>query len=64
MLDFAKSILIRVSFDENLFLKELRKLIIWSNNENIDELKDWCKYTFGHQYGESIETTFSNCISK
>lgn len=58
MLEFAKSILVRVSFDENLFLKELRKLIIWSNNENVEELKHWCKDTFGNQYGPGIEKAF------
>ncbi|HBX50843.1 MAG: hypothetical protein A2309_02760 [Bacteroidetes bacterium RIFOXYB2_FULL_35_7] len=42
MIDFAKFILVRMSFDENLFKKELRKFIIWLKDENTDELKDWC----------------------
>ena len=43
MLDFAKSILVRVSFNDYLFNKELNKLICWmgDNDDEINELKKW-----------------------
>lgn len=45
MLEFAKSILCRVSFNDYLFNKELNKLIYWmgDNEEEIIALKEWCK---------------------
>lgn len=45
MLDFAKSILCRVSFNDYLFNKELNKLICWmgDNEVEINKLKNWCK---------------------
>jgi len=59
MLEFSKFILVRVSFDESLFMKELRKLIIWSNNEGTDEFKDWCINNYGDTYGDKIIHAFN-----
>lgn len=59
MIDFAKFILVRMSFDENLFKKELRKLIIWSKDENTDELKDWCVKNYNGLIKNELNQLFS-----
>lgn len=43
MLDYAKVILQKVSFDVKLFMKELRKVISWLLPDEIEELKIWLK---------------------
>ncbi|OFX56254.1 MAG: hypothetical protein A2046_06265 [Bacteroidetes bacterium GWA2_30_7] len=58
MLEFSKYILVRMSINENLFIKELRKLILWSKNEGVDELRDWCINNYGDIYGDEIIHTF------
>lgn len=59
MIDFAKFILVRMSFDENLFINELKKLINWSKGENIDELKDWCIQNYTGLFKKDISKLFS-----
>jgi len=59
MFEISKSILVRMSFDENLFMKELRKLIIRSKNEETEELKDWCFNNYGNEYGDKIINAFN-----
>ncbi|HBS85348.1 MAG: hypothetical protein A2W91_16200 [Bacteroidetes bacterium GWF2_38_335] len=59
MLEFSKQILEKVSFDQNLFTKELNKLIIWLNDEEeIRKLRDWCLKVFGNRYSSVITKTF------
>jgi len=58
MLEFSKLILDRMTFNENLFMKELRKLIIWSDKESTDTLKDWCNENYGSIYGDKINDAF------
>ena len=58
MLNFSKQILQKVSFDANLFAKELRKLIIWSGDNNRNKLYEWCYKTYGDVYGEIINEVF------
>ncbi|MBN2681531.1 MAG: hypothetical protein JXR58_03425 [Bacteroidales bacterium] len=61
MLEFSKQILEKVSFNRNLFSKELKKLIIWmDDNEEILKLKEWCKQEFGSRYPDVIRNTFEN----
>jgi len=60
MLEFSKCILDKMSFDENLFMKELRKLIIWSQNEKTNELRDWCVINYGNIYGDKIIDVFNS----
>lgn len=46
MLEFSKQILSKVSFDRNLFHKELKKSISWLKNDEIEKLKVWCLSSF------------------
>ena len=46
MLEFSKQILLKVSFDRNLFHKELKKSINWLKNDEIEKLKIWCLSSF------------------
>jgi hypothetical protein len=48
MLELSKKILKTVSFDVNLFHKELKKAISWiENKEDLIKLKEWCLKEFG-----------------
>lgn len=60
MLDFSKMILTKVSFDPKLFHKELRKLILWlgDDEEEIENLYEWCSENYGDVYGEIISEEF------
>ena len=49
ILNYFKSILTRVSFDEKLFEKELVKAIKALIAEEVQELRSWCYSTFGEQ---------------
>jgi hypothetical protein len=55
MKEMAKSILSRLSCDQDLFNKELRKLIMWMGNdtEEIEDLKRWTRQYFPNLYMES-----------
>ena len=46
MLEFSKQILSKVSFDRNLFNKELKKSISWLKKDEIEKLKVWCLSSF------------------
>lgn len=51
MLELSKQVLIRVSFDKNLFQKELKKARKWINNQSeLMSFKNWCLLEFGHLY--------------
>ena len=57
MLEFSKKILRKVSFDKNLFKKELRKTAMWLNREDMIKLKIWALATFA-QYKYIILDVF------
>lgn len=60
MLELAKDILQKVSFDVNLFKKELFKAIKWlESQEEIKKLKEWCMRKFGKKYPQIIEEAFA-----
>lgn len=46
MLEFSKKILSKVSFDQQLFKKELAKSIGWLNKKEVIALKIWTLSTF------------------
>jgi hypothetical protein len=48
MLEFSKKILGKVSFDKNLFRKELCKCANWLNNQEGISLKIWALSAFAH----------------
>jgi hypothetical protein len=58
MLEMSKTILQRVSFDPNLFQKELTKALKWLRYDEKLLLKVWCLSTFGHVYKELILDAF------
>ena len=57
MLEFSKKILRKVSFDKNLFRKELRKSTVWLNKKEVITLKIWALTTFS-QYKNTILEVF------
>lgn len=60
MLELCKTILIRISFDKNLFRKELRKSITWLKPHERIILKVWCLAQFGHLYKDIILDVFES----
>ncbi len=58
MLKLSKEILQKVSFDKELFAKELRKAITWVNQDEKIHLKAWCLVTFGTLYSDIILDVF------
>jgi len=63
MLEYAKIILQKVSFDSLLFEKELRKALAELNTDEPVKLYTWCMDFFGDTYPEAIERVFSNVIN-
>jgi hypothetical protein len=59
MLEFSKVILKKVSFDTDLFRKELRKSISWLSNTESKQLKSWCLTYFGVSYHQTIMDVFN-----
>ena len=57
MLEFSKKILRKVSFDKNLFRKELSKSIRWLSKKEVLTLKIWTLTTFS-QYKNTILEVF------
>ncbi len=58
MLKYAKEILTKVSFDAQLFEKELKKAIKMLVGEELVELKNWCYEKFGKLYHTLINRCF------
>ena len=61
MLRFCKTILQKVSFDKNLFKKELKKSTRLVNKKEQMVLKIWCLTTFTN-YKDIILDVFENTI--
>lgn len=60
MLKYCMFILSKVSFDRNLFEKELNKAIAFIDvREEIIELEKWCREIFGELYLPEIDRCFS-----
>ena len=59
MLEFSKRILSKVSFDQYLFKRELRKSVGWINQKESMHLKIWALATFS-QYKNIIIKVFDN----
>ena len=59
MLKFCKSILKKVSFDPNLFKKELAKSTKWLNKQELSSLKIWALGYFTH-YKQIIQEVFDS----
>ena len=59
MLKFCKSILEKVSFDPELFKKELYKSKRWLTNQELIKLKIWALSAFAH-YKQIILEVFDS----
>ena len=58
MLDYFKTILSKVSFDPELFEKELLKAIKSLVADEVQKLKEWCYKQFGHIYQQILNYCF------
>lgn len=59
MVELSKKILMKVSFDAQLFQKELAKALQWINDqEEIVLLREWCMLEFGRKYPLILEKAF------
>lgn len=56
MLEYSKVILSKVSFDPNLFKKELKKALTWVSKREQRLLLQWCLLEFGHRYAHIIKS--------
>jgi hypothetical protein len=62
MFEYSKEILTKVSFDRNLFRKELLKAIKWLKADERKLLMIWCLTTFGHKYQDIIAQAFRQVV--
>lgn len=60
MLEYAKTILPKVSFSRELFQKELNKCINWVEKNQLHELYSWCYQNFNKLYPDILAEEFSN----
>lgn len=60
MIEYAKTILPRVSFSAELFRKELLKCIGWMKPGELHELKQWCHGMFSKQFPDILKEAFAN----
>ncbi len=59
MLELSKKILEKVSFDQVLFYKELKKALSWiTSKEEIQKLKEWCLNEFGQSHPLVLQRVF------
>ncbi|MBL1281320.1 MAG: hypothetical protein COA33_013660 [Fluviicola sp.] len=60
MIEFAQKILRAVSFDKQLFQKELGKALKWlTDAEEVKRFQEWCIVEFGAKYPKIISKAFA-----
>ena len=59
MLDYFKLILHKVSFNKDLFEKELSKALKALVPQDVEKLREWCYQKFQHLYGEILNRYFA-----
>lgn len=59
MLEYAKTILLKVSFDKILFEKELRKALRNMLPDDLLQLKAWCYEQFSKLYRRILNRVFT-----
>lgn len=62
MLKYTKTVLQKVSFNRDLFHKELNKSVKWLKRDEIILLQAWCIINFGNIYQDVISEVFNNSI--
>lgn len=60
MLEYAKTVLEKVSFDRDLFRKELKKSKQMLKEDEIELLQCWCRMSFTEKYPDIIGEVFDN----
>ena len=60
MMEYAKTILPKVSFSKDLFRKELNKCINWVEPQQRTELYHWCLQEFNDLYPDVLEEAFTD----
>jgi len=61
MINYAKEILSKVSFDKNLFKRELRKFLTRAeNDQERTELKSWVVGKFEKKHPDTIKEAFTD----
>ncbi|MCD4694599.1 MAG: hypothetical protein K8S16_00050 [Bacteroidales bacterium] len=58
MLRYTKTVLQKVSFNKDLFKKELKKSLKWLRKDEANALKVWCVLNFGALYMDIINEVF------
>ncbi len=58
MLKYTEIVLLKVSFNRDLFKKELIKALKWLKREEVQILKTWCIINFGTVYLDVINEVF------
>lgn len=62
MFEYSKEILTKVSFDRELFRKELLKAIKWLTADERKLLMIWCLATFQDRYSAIIMQAFKQVV--
>ncbi len=63
MFELTKKILMKVSFDAQLFQKELNKALNWiTDAEELRRFKEWCIIEFGAKYPKIINKAFAETV--
>ncbi|HLU89094.1 MAG TPA: hypothetical protein VKZ51_04625 [Cyclobacteriaceae bacterium] len=60
MMEYVKVILLKVSFDQKLFEKELRKGLKMLVPSEVKEFEAWCYKTFSKGYEQVLNKHFLN----
>ena len=59
MLEYTKTVLQKVSFNRELFKKELIKSLHWLKKEEVILLQVWCVILYNDRYSEIIRDVFN-----
>lgn len=59
MLKYTEIILLKVSFNKELFRNELNKSLKWLKNHEVSALRNWCILNFGAVHMDVINEVFS-----
>jgi len=59
MIEYVKTILLKVSFDKKLFEKELKKGLSLLVPSEVQEFRSWCYSTFSKVYGPVLNKHFT-----
>lgn len=58
-LNYVKMILTKVSFDQNLFEKELKKAVFKLSPSEVNQLRSWCYQKFAREMNSAINGVFA-----